>query len=268
MSNRVEACVFDWAGTILDHGSLAPMGVFVRAFREFGVEIAIDEARQPMGKAKREHIQALVAMPRVNGAWKARHGKAPGEADVDRIYEVFVPLNVSVVADFATLIDGAASTVAALRARGIKIGSSTGYTREIMAPLLPLAAKQGYAPDSLVCAGDLARGRPAPLMIYKGFLDLDVSAAWKVVKIDDTEPGIEEGLNGGCWTVGVALSGNAFGLSKEDTAKLSPAEHEARSAAAYAKLSRCGAHFVIDSVADLGPVIDEIEGALARGERP
>ena len=34
------------------------------------------------------------------------------------------------------------------------------------------------------------------------------------------------------------------------------------------KLERAGAHYVIDSVADLMPVVHEIEGRLARGERP
>jgi beta-phosphoglucomutase-like phosphatase (HAD superfamily) len=29
---RVKAVIFDWAGTIIDYGSLAPMGAFVETF--------------------------------------------------------------------------------------------------------------------------------------------------------------------------------------------------------------------------------------------
>ncbi len=265
---HLKAVVFDWAGTMVDHGSKAPMGVFQRAFAQFGVDISIDEARGPMGMAKRDHISTLIRLPRIAAQWEKVHGRAPGEADIDAIYDVFVPLNVEVVTDFSDLIPGAAETVAQLRAAGLKIGSTTGYTREIMAPLLPRAAAQGYAPDNLVCAGDLPAGRPTPLMMYKTFLDLGVWPAAAVVKVDDTEVGVAEGLNAGCWSVGVALTGNVFGLDADETDALSHDELEARRAEAYGKLTRAGAHFVIDSVADLPDVLDEIEGAMARGEQP
>ena len=61
----------------------------------------------------------------------------------------------------ATLIPGAAETVAELRALGVRIGSGTGYTREMMAPILARAAEQGYSPDVVVCAGETPSGRPS-----------------------------------------------------------------------------------------------------------
>src|ERR1700678_4258245 len=88
---RVKAVIFDWAGTVVDYGSLAPMGAFVETFAEFGVEISIDEARGPMGMAKRPHIAALTALPHVAEAWKRRHGHAPSEADIAALAEIFVP---------------------------------------------------------------------------------------------------------------------------------------------------------------------------------
>ncbi|MCX7890529.1 MAG: phosphonoacetaldehyde hydrolase [Rhodobacteraceae bacterium] len=265
---ELRAAVFDWAGTVIDHGSLAPMGVFVKTFAEFGVAITIAEARGPMGMAKRDHIRALLAQPRVAAAWEKAQGAAPDEAAIDRVYAVFVPMNEAAVADYCTMIEGAVPAIERLRARGLKIGSTTGYTRSIMARVLPLAEAQGYRPDNLVCAGDLAEGRPSALMMYRTFLDLGVWPAWRVVKVDDTGVGIAEGLNAGCWTVGVALSGNAFGLTPAETAALSPAEFAARREAAHGELLRAGAHFVIDSVAGIDAVIDAIEGRLARGERP
>jgi phosphonoacetaldehyde hydrolase len=268
MTHRLAAVVFDWAGTIIDHGSQAPMGVFVKAFARFGVDITVAEARGPMGMAKRDHIATLMKLDGVARQWKAKHGRAPGEADIDAVYEVFVPMNVEAVSDYADLIAGARETVDALRARGLKIGSTTGYVREIMDRVVPLAAKQGYAPDSIVCAGDVAEGRPGPLMLWKALVEMNVWPASRVVKVDDTPVGIAEGLNAGCWTVGVAITGNAFGLNGKETAALSEAEYERMRAAAYAELSRAGAHFVIDGVGDLLPVLDEIEGCLARGERP
>ena len=264
----LKAVIFDWAGTVVDYGSLAPMGAFVETFREFGVAISIDEARGPMGMAKRPHIAALMALPRVAAAWAERHGHGPGEADIDAVYDVFVPKNIAVAAGFSQVIPGVADTVAALRAKGVKIGSTTGYTRSIMAEITPQAADQGFAPDSLVCTGDTPEGRPSPFMIYRTLLDLGVWPAWAAVKVDDTEVGIAEGLNAGTWTVGVAVSGNVFGLSRPETEALAPDDFASRRAVAAAKLTAAGAHYVVDSVADLLPVLAAVEGRLARGERP
>ena len=268
--NSLKAVVLDWAGTVVDTGSRAPMGVFVEVFSRFGVEITIAEARGPMGMAKLEHIRALGALPRIAAAWAAKHGRPFAEADAQAIYDIFVPLNVAVVTkpEHSTLIPGAAAMATALRARGLKIGSTTGYTREIMAPLLPLAAAQGYAPDNLVCAGDLAVGRPTPMMMYRCFLDLGVHPASSVVKVDDTPAGIGEGIAAGCWTVGVTLSGNEVGLSAEELARTPAPELNRLRDIAAARLFAAGAHICIDSVADIMPVLDQFAARLARGERP
>lgn len=265
---HLKAVIFDWAGTVVDHGSLAPMGAFVETFAEFGVEISIEEARGPMGMAKRPHIAALMALPRVVRAWADRHGHPPGEADIDAVYAMFVPKNVAVAASYADLIPGVAETARALRVQGLKIGSTTGYTREIMAQITPPAERQGFAPDSLVCTGDTPDGRPSPFMLYRSFLELGVWPAWHAVKVDDTEVGIAEGLNAGCWTVGVAVSGNVFGLSLSDTKALPADAFAVKRRAAQDRLRAAGAHYVIDSVAALMPVLFEIEGRLVRGERP
>jgi phosphonoacetaldehyde hydrolase len=260
----LNAVVFDWAGTTVDFGSRAPMGSLVETFGRFGVALSIAEARGPMGLAKRDHIAALLRQPAIAQRWRARHGELPAESDIDAVYEVFVPLNTDVVADYGALIPGVLPVIAKLRAQGVKIGSTTGYTREIMARLLPVAARQGYAPDNLVCAGDLAGGRPSPLMMYRTFADLGVYPPSTVVKVDDTEPGIAEGLAAGTWTVGVALTGNLAGCSEAELALLSTSERNGLRSVAARKLRAAGAHAVIDSVADLLPALDALHLAAAR----
>ena len=264
----LTAVVFDWAGTILDFGSCAPMGAFVRLFDQYGITLTIDEARGPMGMAKWDHIKALGTLPGVAAQWLARYGKPFGDADVDALYEVFTPMNAAVVADFADFIPGAIEVVNTLRARGLKIGSTTGYNRPIMDIVTPIAAAGGYVPDNLVCAGDLAAGRPSPLMMYRCFADLGVWPPSTVVKVDDTGVGIEEGLNAGTWTVGLSVSGNAVGLSLAEWTALDAAQQAVLRSAATEKLQAAGAHYVIDSVADLLPVLSDIEARLRKGELP
>ncbi|MDF1486583.1 phosphonoacetaldehyde hydrolase [Ramlibacter sp. H39-3-26] len=266
--HKLQAVVFDWAGTIIDFGSCAPMGAFVRLFAQFGIDLTIAEARGPMGMAKWDHIHALGMLPRIAAQWQARHGKPFTEADVDHLYEVFTPMNAAVVPDFCDFIPGALDTVRALRARGLKIGSTTGYNRPIMEVVSPIAARGGYMPDNLVCAGDLAEGRPSPLMMYRTFADIGVWPPHTVAKVDDTGVGLQEGINAGTWAVGLAVSGNAAGLTLAEWQALDAAARQQVREAASAKLRADGAHYVIDSVADLWPVLEDIDRRLALGERP
>lgn len=264
----VTAVVFDWAGTMIDYGSLAPVKAFTTLFANNGVEITTAEARGPMGVEKREHIVQLLAMPRVREAWVAAHGSEPTEADIDRLYVDFIPVQTAVIAERSTLIPGAAETVAFLRENGIKVGGNTGYASDMIQEMLKRAAEQGYAPESCVCATDVPRGRPYPHMLWKNLLELEVEAVQSVVKVDDTIAGIDEGLNAGAWTVGLAVSGNEVGLDLNEWDALSEEEQDAKRAIAYARFQKAGAHYVIDSVADLPAVIEDIEMRLAEGEQP
>jgi phosphonoacetaldehyde hydrolase len=266
--SELRAVIFDWAGTTVDFGSRAPMGAFVEIFARFGVTISIAEARGPMGLPKRDHIAALMAGEAIAARWKKAHGRLPGEADVDAVYTQFIPLNASVVADFAGLIPGLLPLVGTLRGAGLKIGSTTGYTRDIMGRLTPVVAQAGYQPDNLVCAGDLIAGRPTPLMMYRCFADLGVYPPWRVVKVDDTEPGLAEAVAAGAWAVGVTLSGNGCGLTENELAALSPTERDAIRARIGKDLVTAGAHATIDTVADLLPVLKAFGAGIARGERP
>ncbi len=264
----IKAVVLDWAGTVIDHGSRAPMGAFVRAFAEFGVTIDIAAARGPMGLPKWDHIWAVGTTPRVAEAWRARHERDFGRADADAIFAVIEPMNAASVRDHADMIPGAVAAIAALRARGLRIGSTTGYTRPIMEVVASLAAASGYVPDNLVCAGDLEAGRPSPLMMYRCFADLGVWPAAAVVKVDDTAPGIAEGIAAGCWTIGVTLTGNGVGLSAGELAALTEAERAAAREAAAAPLLAAGAHLVIDSVADLPEAVAALSARAEAGEGP
>ena len=250
-----KAVVFDWAGTTIDFGSFAPMGVFVAAFARFGITATVEQARAPMGMPKWNHIRTMLNDPALASQWETAQGAPADDAATDAIYRIFVPMNEEVVAKYATLVPGGKDAIDTLRAMGLKIGSTTGYTRSIMERVLPVAAAQGYAPDNLVCADDLAEGRPGPLQMYQTFIDLRVYPPSAVIKVDDTEPGIAEGVAAGCLTVGVAMSGNIVGLTPEALAATPPAEVARLRDIATTRLKAAGADHVIDTIADLPALI-------------
>ncbi|WP_439813800.1 phosphonoacetaldehyde hydrolase [Zavarzinia sp. CC-PAN008] len=264
----VQAVIFDWAGTTVDHGCMAPALAFTRTFEAAGVPVTIAEARAPMGAEKRDHIAALMAMPRIADAWAATHGHEPREQDIDNLYAAFLPHQLAVIADHAAPVPGCLETVRALRQRGIRIGANTGYAQAMMDVLAPAAAAHGYVPDDSVNASDVPRGRPAPSMALRNAANLGVDAVAACIKVDDTPVGIEEGLAAGMWTVGVALSGNEAALSHDALQALAPEARAALRRRTHERLARTGAHLVIDSVADFLPALAEIEARLARGEQP
>jgi phosphonoacetaldehyde hydrolase len=261
----LRAVIVDWAGTIVDFGCRAPVEAFRKSFADEGVEITVAEAREPMGLAKRDHICAIVGMPRVAAAWQAVHGRAAGIADVDRIYRRFLPLQLAVLGEHGRVIDGAVEALAAFRARGLKIGSTTGYVQELMDVLVPHAERQGLRVDAMLCASDVPAGRPAPFMCFANAMRLGVYPMAATVKIGDTVADVEEGLNAGMWTIAVSRTGNEVGLSEAEQRALPPGELAARTAAAAQRLSQAGAHYVVESIADCPAVVDEIAGRLARG---
>lgn len=268
MSFPMKAVVLDWAGTMIDHGCCAPVIALQRVFADAGVAISEDEARADMGRAKRDHIRAILAKPRVAEAWQAAHATSPAESDVTTLHDAVEPMMRGAAKDCAALIPGAAELTATLRAHGVKIASCTGYTRPMMADILPLAAEQGYAPDVVICSGETLEGRPSPLMLWKGLVELGVWPAAACVKVDDATVGIGEGKAAGAWTVGLAASGNGVGLSHDALLALEPEERARRIAAAAADLHAAGADYVIDSVADLWPVLETIARRIEAGERP
>jgi phosphonoacetaldehyde hydrolase len=264
----LRAAVLDWAGTVVDYGCRAPAATFIEAFAGYGVPVTVGQARAPMGMAKRAHIQAITRMPEVAEAWQAKYGRGVGEDDIDAIYERFLPLQVAMVEKHADVIPGALEAVGAMRARGLKIGSTTGYPRPVMDVVVRAAAAQGYVPDSIVCAEDTPMGRPGPFPALKALIDMAVYPVEAVVKIGDTVVDIEEGLNGGMWTVGVTVTGNEVGLGLDEWLALDAATQERLREAAAQKLAKAGAHYIVDAVADVLPILDAIEARLARGERP
>ncbi|MDH1255421.1 phosphonoacetaldehyde hydrolase [Comamonas thiooxydans] len=265
----LQAVIFDWAGTLVDFGSLAPTQIFVEAFASFGISITLVQARGPMGLSKWDHIHQLLQDESIAAQWQTVFGRTPTNEDVDAIYARFMPLQIAKVGEFSAPIAGAVQTLQWLRAHGLKVGSCSGYPREVLNQLLPQAEGAGLKPDYVVAGDELeAGGRPGPFMALANVLALGIGDVRACVKVDDTVPGIEEGLRAGMWTVGLSLSGNEVGYSVEEFARAPEQEAEARVAVAEAKLKKAGAHYVVRSVADLPAVLAQIAAEMRAGKMP
>jgi phosphonoacetaldehyde hydrolase len=261
-ADRLKCLVLDWAGTTVDFGSLAPARTLQQLFGRVSIALSEQETRKDMGLPKKEHIRGILSMPRVRQAWQQSRGHVPGDADVNEMYAEFIPLQFSCLEEYSAVIPGVLDAVQGFRGRGLKIGSTTGYTRAMLDLLVAKSAKEGYVPDCSLTPEEVVIGRPHPFMMYETAVRLQVYPLAAIAKIGDTPADIHEGLNAGAWAIGVAGTGNMIGLSLDDFNALPAGEKEARLMAARAELQIAGAHYVVDTLNDVGAVLDDIDARL------
>lgn len=256
MENKFDAVIFDWAGTTVDYGCFAPVQAFVEVFRQFGIEPTIQEVREPMGMLKRDHIKAMLSMERIATLWEKEYHRAWTEKDVDELYGIFEEKLLSILDQFAEVKPYVLETVKELRSRGIKIGSTTGYTDNMMAIVVPKAEKNGYAPDAWFSPDAVNHmGRPYPYMIYRNMEALGIKSADRVMKVGDTISDIKEGKNAGVYTVAVLEGSSELGLSQAEYEVLSDIEKQEKLDTVTQKFIQAGADAVIKNMGELPALV-------------
>lgn len=267
--NKIEGIIFDWAGTTVDFGCFAPVNVFIKIFKEAGIDVTMEEARAPMGMLKRDHIKAMLKMPRITSMWEEKYGRGFKEEDVDNLYLKFEPLLMSILSNYTEPIPEVIDTVKKLRNEGLKIGSTTGYTDSMMKVVVEGAKKNGYEPDVWITPDSTNHnGRPYPYMIFRNIETLKLSASFKVVKVGDTASDIKEGINAGVWSVGVIIGSSQMGLSYDEFNNLSDIEKDKVIKETERKFLDIGADFTIKSMKELPNLIQKINALILEGKRP
>lgn len=267
-TKKVQAIIFDWAGTTVDYGSFAPVEAFIQVFQAKGIHITAHEIRLYMGLLKKDHLRQLLKLERIEIQWAERFGKKPDENAVDELYRSFEPMLIAMLPDFCEPIPGIVDLVGRLRERGLKIGSTTGYTAKMMEIVAPGARKKGYYPDIVVTSDQLPSGRPEPYMCFKNAIELKVYPLDTFIKVGDSVSDIEEGVNAGMWSVGLIKGGSELGLTLEEVEQMPADELTERMHVVRERMKSHGAHFVMDSVLDLEAVIDEVNTLLAHQNKP
>ena len=259
MNTKIEAVILDWAGTTIDFGCFAPVQAFIHAFEKFGITPTVWEVRKPMGMLKRDHIKTMLNMNRIHQEWVHIHGADFTEEDIDRVYEASEAGILRILKDFAAPKPYVLDTIKTLRDSNIKIGSTTGYTDEMMAIVVPKAAENGYAPDCWFSPNATENfGRPYPYMIFKNLQALRVSSVKNVMKIGDTISDIKEGLAAGVITVGVIEGSSIMALTEEQYQALPYMEKEATCHSVEKQFKEAGADYVIRNFSELPALLEQL----------
>lgn len=255
---KIECVIMDWAGTVIDYGCFAPVAAFVKSFQAIGIDITTEEARRPMGLTKIDHIRALFEMERIGQLFTEKFGRPFNQTDVNERYADFQQLLFATLTEYTDPIPGVINTIGQLREMGLKIGSTTGYTDEMMKTVVPSAAAKGYATDFYATSDGLPGGRPYPYMIFRNQCALAVPSRHSVVKCGDTIADIKEGVSAGVWSVGVVLGSNEMGLTEAEVNALPEKVLRQKMTDVRNSMYAAGADYVIDSMTELPALIRAI----------
>lgn len=189
---------------------------------------------------------------RIAGLWREKYGKDWTEEDVHAVYELSEKKIFEILPNFADPKPYVVKTVEKLREMGLKIGSTTGYTDDMMTIVVPKAAENGYAPDCWFSPNSTGNtGRPYPYMIFRNMEELKLSDVRKVIKVGDTVSDIKEGKQAGMESVGVLEGSSVLGLSQKEYEALSDAEKEEKLKEAEKTFMEAGADYVIRDIRGL-----------------
>jgi len=267
--NQVDGVILDWAGTTVDFGCFAPVHVFLQIFKAAGVDVSLEEARAPMGMLKKDHIRAMLEMPRIRNMWEENKGRRFRETDIDALYASFEPALLASLTEYTQPLPEVIETVQLLKQKGLKIGSTTGYTDIMMKIVTAGAQEKGYTPDFWITPDSThSYGRPYPYMIFRNIEALRLSAPWTVVKVGDTAADIQEGRRAGVWSVGIAIGSSQMGLSHAEFVSLPEADKTRIIRKTEEAFLDYGADFTIKSMKELPALIERINTLIGQGKRP
>lgn len=259
---KIQGVIFDWAGTTMDYGCFSPVEAFISTFKSIGIDLTFEEAREPMGMLKIDHTRALLEMASVRKRFLKIFNRYPSEEDVKTLYAKFEPTLFETLNSYVELNPYVKDVVDELKENGIKIGSTTGYTKEMMNLIIPVAKEKGYDPECCIASDELGYGRPYPYMVYENARKLNIYPQKALVKVGDTVVDMKEGVNAGCWTVGLILGSSELGLTYEEVQRMNKEELKIRMDKVEKKLFEAGADYVIEDMRELPKVIEDINSKL------
>lgn len=213
-----------------------------------------------MGMGKWDHVQTMLSYPRLGRAWAEQTGTGVDKEAVDAIYASFNEKILEALAkkEFSQPKPYVVDTVEKLRAAGYKIAGTSGYTKEMMAMIIPQAKDQGYTVDCALTSEDVGGlGRPYPYMIFKLMAHFQITGVDRVLKVGDTVADIKEGKNAGVSAAGIIEGSSVMAMREADFNQLSPADQDQLKAKAEKEFKDAGADLVFQNFADLYAYLQE-----------
>ena len=219
----------------------------------------MEETRKPMGMLKWDHIKTMLEMPRIHDLWLQAHGREVENKDIDEMHDAFTGKLMGILDQFSDPKPYVVETIETLRKMGLKIGSTTGYTDQMMEVVTKVAKEKGYEPDFWITPNSVENyGRPYPYMVFENLKHLHVTSVHAAVKVGDTISDIKEGIAAGVTTVGIIEGSSLMGLTQEEFENLTDKEKQLCYEKVEKQYKDAGADYVISTIKELPSLIESL----------
>jgi phosphonatase-like hydrolase len=194
----IELVAFDMAGTTIDDHGLV-YEALRRCVEETGAAVTSSDLQLWMGTDKVEAITALMALGGV-------------DSTPDSVAHAFNRFREILAESYRNrppiALPGVEDALRTLRARGVKVALTTGFSREVASALLEsldwtIGSHPSDLLDAVVTSSDVPAGRPAPYLIHHAMEELDVHDVRAVLAAGDTLVDVRAARNAGVIAVGV-----------------------------------------------------------------
>lgn len=190
----IELVALDIAGTTIDDGG-AVYDALRAAVEERGATVADADLQQWMGTDKITAISALLELGGV-------------EPERRLVLDSFDRFRVILAASYAshppTVLPGVDAAIARLRAAGVRVALTTGFSDDVTEPLLASVGwRVGEQLDAVITTDQVPAGRPAPYLIFRAMERTGVIDVRRVLAAGDTVVDVQAARNAGAVSVGV-----------------------------------------------------------------
>lgn len=259
----IKTVIFDLEGTIIDKGCMAPVEAITKLFSNYrydlnknGYELTKNDIRKNLHINRVEYITSIAKI-------------ISKDINIKELLENYNKIQEEHFDEYNNIIEGSHTLFGKLREENINIGAiSPSYDDRLSTLIGTRLIRKNLIPDRLITNIEEFE-LPSPALIYKCLNQLDTYPLQSVVKVDDTPIGIKEGLNAGCWTIGVSKWSSLCNYqSKFEIENMSELERNKRERIARKELLKSGAHFVVSDLSYVFDVIQLINNKLRNNEQP
>jgi phosphonoacetaldehyde hydrolase len=272
---KITTVVFNCAGTTLDSMCLTRTIALQEVFKKNNVPISLNEAKKQMGLRNDLHILEILKEDSVSQRWSSHYGRSPSYLDIETLMDDYQLMQLNILKKYLKLIPRTKETIEILKNDlNMKIGLTTIYDKKTSMIMEKLLHKKNIKFDSIVSIDYVKNEYPIhiysnPMNLYKTCTNLNVLSIDNVIKVDSTIVGIGEGINAGCWAVGLYGNSSYVNINSfEHLNTLSSKEIEFKQHQAMVKMIDSGAHFLAPDISYLPNICKNINNRMKRGETP
>ena len=204
MDKIIRCCIFDLGGTLIDKYSITPILSMKELFKNNKLVVMDKYITEHMGIEKDQHLELIMDNDQIRGQWYRNHGFEFKKENLNEMFKEYKEIQKQMTINHMKIIPQTWKCVEELKNMNILTGVTTGFDEDQTDYIRSKLENRGILIDNYEYS-DYKKNimRPNVDMIVSTMNKLDIEDPKSVLKIDDTEIGINEGKNAGCWTVGV-----------------------------------------------------------------